>query len=172
MGTKCINLFGEFSRGLSMGLARIGECERGDMCATRLKRCAEMAALLLEEQPAVVSFLVTTAVDVFGVVTGIGGVPADNALPVGWSPAPALTGCEKAEELPCVMREMCPAPCFVVEVATGPVLASAAAVAWPPVTWRFGSRCTRGTTKRGKRGVAINKLLRGCSLERRQVGHV
>lgn len=60
MGTKCITLLGEFSRGLSIGLARIGEWERGDMCATRLRRCAEMAALRLDEQPAVVSFLVTT----------------------------------------------------------------------------------------------------------------
>lgn len=60
MGTKCITLFGEFKRGLSIGLARIGECDRGDIWATRLRRCAEIAALLLDEQPAVVSFLVTT----------------------------------------------------------------------------------------------------------------
>lgn len=39
MGTKgnCIML-GELIRGLSMGLADIGECERGDVFATRLKR--------------------------------------------------------------------------------------------------------------------------------------
>lgn len=36
---------GEFMRGLSMGLARTGEWLRGDVLATRLKRCKATAAL-------------------------------------------------------------------------------------------------------------------------------
>lgn len=166
MGTKCITLFGEFSRGLSIGLARIGECDRGDMCATRLRRCAEIAALRLDEQPAVVSFLVTTPVDKApppppptppvapGVVEWVplGVVPLLPPCCCCWSerfdcgPLALLlllllwTGWEKAEAVPCVIKRLLLAdPGLWSGAANWPATLVAVAVDCP-LLLRFKSR--------------------------------
>lgn len=80
------------------------------MCATKLNRCAEMAALLLDEQLAVVSFLITTPLPL---LPGVGVCPTGVAVPPAtivllsrrWSPA---FGCTKADDVPCVIRRLVP----------------------------------------------------------------